>query len=146
MLYSFSTNPAVAILSGTCIYIRYLQKENWNQLFLTSVPWDDTITQLLASSCHLFKGEISRDKQVKWFDCVLFLEKYRKTSHMIWRCPIHWEISYTRVRWFECVLILEKYRKTSLMIWRYPLPWKLAGGTDMQVPCIIRVLVVLLDG
>ena len=74
-----------------------------------------------ASSCHPFKGEISRDKsnyltvsyslrnierRVIWFEGVLFIEKYqnmiqmirmchnpcekyRKTSHMIWTCPIH---------------------------------------------------------
>ena len=66
-------------------------------------------------------------RQVKWFDCVIFLQKYRKTSHMIWGCPIHWEISYIRVRWFECVLILDKYRKASVMIWRCPLPWKLSS-------------------
>ena len=61
-----------------------------------------------ASSCHPFKGKISRDKsnyltvsnslknierRVIWFEGVLFIDKYQNTIQMIWMCPNPWEIS-----------------------------------------------------
>ena len=114
MLYSFTTkDPAVAIWSGTCIdsispegkiwiscswhqYHGMIQLHN-NYSHSTGSMY---MAWVSASSCHPFKGEISRDKsnyltvsyslrnieiRVIWFEGVLFLEKYRKTSHMIWR-------------------------------------------------------------
>ena len=109
MLYSFTTNPAVAILSGTCIYLISPERKFGSAVLdISTMGWYNyTMISLVMPSFQ--RRNIKR--QVKWFDCVLFLEKYRKTSHMIWRCPNHWEISYIRFRLFECVLILEKISK-----------------------------------
>ena len=38
-------------------------------------------------------GEVNIKRQVKLFDCVLFLEKYRKTSHMILKVSYSLKIS-----------------------------------------------------
>ena len=107
------------------VVVKHSIKSKLNQLFLTSVPWDDTITQQLhndyshstgsmymawvsASSCHPFKGEISRDKsnyltvsyslrnierRVIWFEGVLLIDKYQNTIQMIWMCHNPCEIS-----------------------------------------------------
>ena len=136
MLYSFTTmDPAVVFLSGTCIdsifpegkfesAVRDISNMGWyNYTMIIHIVPVVHMAWVSASSCHPFKGDISRDKSNDL--TVLFLEKYRKTSHMIWRCSIHWDIGI-RVRWFECVIILAKYRKTSHMIWRCPIHWEIS--------------------
>ena len=123
-LYSFTTkDPAVAIWSGTYLYRFDI---SWRKIWI-SCSWHQYhgmiqlhndyshstgsmyMSWVSASSCHHFKGEISRDKS-NYLTVFLFLEKYRKTIQMIWMCHN------------PC----EKYRKTSHMIWTCPIHYKIS--------------------